>query len=215
MTKPTYWYNCKIPAELFFDILSTENLKLLAKEGKPKKGKLRRAWAKIFDEYFTLKDDSRLRLILKVKGDILRITNKIQTIEGALKVLALLHDYVVVGEVKDALDEVCKSLSLLGIKIDTSKPINKEILNNLNVNVAAFKTKLAIEEDRLKKLTKGVKTTFEDNCVAIEGALGRSINETVSLRKYISYEKDAKKRSDAARAANSRQNKASKARGGR
>ena len=93
---------------------------------------------------------------------------------------------------EEDLKETLELLKKAGINIVFENPILEEIKKALEFGLGGLKTRLAIEEDGLKELSKGAKSTFEDSCVAIEGVLNRTINESVSLRKYIALEKQAK-----------------------
>lgn len=185
--KKKYWHDTRLPAELFFEILQSGKFKKLIIKGKPSKGELRKAWSKIFDEYFTIKDDTQLKEILRVKKNILKSTLKIQTIEASLKIFAL-------GKLnKETTTNIVNKLKEIGVFIDLKKSLNEEVLRILKTHLAGLKTSLQLEEHQLKELTKGATTTFEDNCVNIEQCLGRSITENVSLRKYLAYEAQAKR----------------------
>lgn len=181
--KRKYWHDTRLPAELFFEILESGKLKRLTTKGKASKGDLRKAWSKILDEFFELKNDSQLKIIIRTKKEILNQSIKIKTIENTMRVLS------VVSLPRETVENIVEKLKDLHIHIDLEKPLNKEILRVLEVDLAGLKTRLEIENDKLKGLTKGAKATFEENCVNIEGALGRSISEGVSLRKYVAYEK--------------------------
>lgn len=200
--KPKYWYNTKIPAELFFDILESGQLKDLIISGKPKVKELQKAWTKIFDEYFKIKDDGKLRIIIKTKSEILKLTLKISVIENTLKILSI-------GKLpKENVVKITNKLKSINVFINPEKPINKQVLQKLKTTVAGLKTRLAIEEDNIKKLGLEAKSSFEADCVNIESALGRSINESVTLKKYLEYAKAAKKISNNRRASNNRRKSA-------
>ena len=206
MSKKKYWYNTKIPAYLFFEILESEKLKKLTIEGKPSKGDLRKAWSKIFDEFFTIKNDAQLKQILRRKNNIIRLNAEIKSAENALRVITMLQGVLVDSRLKESLKSLYESLKLLNIHLDIEKPINTEVLNALQISIAGLKTKLSIEEDELGDITKGAKSSFEDSCVAFETALGVTTNEIMSLRKYLSYEKSFKEKNKRARQQNKKRN---------
>lgn len=192
--KKIYWSDTKLPAHLFFEILESENLKLLSIKGKPSKSDLSKAWSNIFDEFYSLKNDTQLKQILRRKKSIIELNANIKISENALKVITIFKDVLVDDRLKNDLESLYNSLKQIGIHLDITKPINTEVLSVLQISVATYKTKLKIEQDELKSLTSGAKSSFEDSCVGIENVLDRTINEKVSLRKYVSLEKSAKEK---------------------
>ena len=54
---------------------------------------------------------------------------------------------------------------------------------------------LKLEEHNLSELSKGEKSSFEDSIVSLEGVFSFSIDENVSLAKYLSYQRSALKKS--------------------
>lgn len=180
------YHDTRIPAVLFFEILESENLKRLVIKGKFKKKELRKAWERIFDEYFLIKDDQKLRLILRMKKKIISLNHKINVVQNALKAVS------VAPFSDEDLLLIIEKLKGLNIHINKGNNLYDEIIGAMNTQVAAVKTQIEIEQMKLKEITKGATSTFEDNCVGIENVLGRGISEDVSLRKYLSYEKSAK-----------------------
>jgi len=185
------WHNTKMPADLFFEILDSENLKLLVKDipenkglKKPKKKELQKAWDNIFDEFYEYSDNPKLRLILKVKKTILIKTRRLTIIKLAIENLA----YASLPE--ENFVKIVEGLRKMRIKIDLKKPRREEILRVLKVDLAQLETDIEIEKDNLSNLTKGEKRTFEENCVSLEDA-GYQVAETVTLRKYMAYIKAA------------------------
>lgn len=182
------WHNGEIPARLFFEILETGKVGLLvkyvpgSKAHAPTLNALNSAWSKIYDEFFTLKDDRKLRLIIKTKKDILQLYRTIETIRPILWALS------VTPFSEDQLKEIVEQLVLYGININLDNPISGEIHKALTLELGGIETRLKLEEDNLKNLNAGEKQTFEDNCVQFEEFEFR-VDENVSLRRYVSYEK--------------------------
>lgn len=196
------WQNCDLPAKLFFDILENGKLVKLVIEGQsealktPPTRKLVRAWTGIYDEFFTIKDDPKMKLIFKVKKKVLSLKHRIDLAEQCLYALAT------TAFTDEQLQDLAKRLMKYHISIDLSKDLREELLRVLKSDLPAIKTDLEVEIGNLEKLTKSEKANFEDNCVAFEG-FGYQINEQVSLRKYLAYEKavitKSKKYKDAGR----------------
>lgn len=197
-----YWSDCSLPASLFFEILeSDDKTKLIQKDiyskyqKLPKKQELENAWDDIFDEFFKLKNDPKMRLILKVKKSILVLYAKINTIDTVVRAVSSM---IMTEEMRDGL---LTKLKPLGVHFEKGLNSREKILKILNYHLAGFRNRIALEEDNLKQLTKGVRQTFEEKCVALE-EFGYSISEDVSLRRYLAYEKGAKKQNSNGRSTN-------------
>lgn len=182
------WDNGEIPARLFFEILKTEDLTLLKKDKNKEVSKknLRRNWEKIYDEYFELKDDQRMHLIVQSQKDIISLAASVELVKQAL--------YVIVSKQLD--DKQIKTLSkrirALGYPFDDSDPLSSA--HQLLIDhIPSIETRIEFEKENLKSLTEGKAATFEDNCVAFE-TFGFSVDENCSLRRYIAYEKAVLKR---------------------
>ena len=182
------WHDAKIPAYLFFDILQTENLKLLIrKKGKLSKNDLEKAWASIYDEYYLLKGDRKLDLIIRTKKRILELMYKVEVVKP------ILYSICTVPFNEEQLNELAEKLKKVGFKLDLEDPLTS-VLNILQSEIPAIETRIEIEKDNLKLLTDGEAATFEENCVAYE-SFGYKIDESCSLRRYVAYEKAAIKKS--------------------
>ena len=186
--KKKYYKDLKIPAYLFFDILESNELKLLIIKGEPKEGKLEKAFTKIFDLYYEARNDGKLKLILKTKKNIIKLYRKIGIIEAV--VLSLVQ----FSFPKENIKELIAGLRKGGININEDLDLDKELLRVLKNDLAGLKTHLALEESNLKDLSKGEKSSFEDSIVALENVFNFAIDENVSLAKYLSYQKSATKK---------------------
>ena len=178
-----------VPAMLFFDILENNKLKALTIKGKPTENQLNKAWANIFDEFFKLKNDAKMRLVLKTKKEIIKLYRKIAIIEAT--VLSLVKFEFPKEKTIILIDLLAKGQ----IHIDKTKDLDAELLKVLQNDLAGYQTALKLEEHNLEQLTKGVKSTFEDSLVMLEGSAGYAIADNVTLKKYLSYERSAIKRS--------------------
>lgn len=182
------WYNGEIPARLFFEILKTENLNLLKKDKdkKVKQKQLKRNWSKIYDEYFELKDDQKMRNIIDIQKDIISLATSIELVKQAL--------YVIVSKKIDKaqLKILSEKIKALNFPFDPEKPLDSAH-RLISEYIPALETRIELEKENLKSMTDGQASTFEDNCVAFE-SYGYSVNENCSLRRYIAYEKAVLKR---------------------
>lgn len=181
------WYNGKIPAYLFFEILTSQDLTLLKKDkGYAKERDLKSAWAKIYDEYFTLKGDPKMALIVKTQADIITMARTIEVVRQTVYAICTVKfdDTQLVGLIAKVRE--------LGFDFDEKNPLDS-CLSILKEQIPSYETRIEIEKDNLEMLTKGVASTFEENCVAYEG-WGFKIDENCSLRRYVAYEKSVLKK---------------------
>ena len=186
--KTKYYKDLKVPAYLFFDILETNDLRLLIIKGEPKEGKLKKAFSRIFDLYYEVKNDGKLKLILKTKKNIIKLYGKIGMLECV--VLSLVQFTFPEDKVKGLIEGLRKG----GINIDESVDLDSELLRVLQTDLAGYKTHLALEEHNLKELTKGEKSSFEDSLAALEDVHNRPMDENMSLAMYLARQKSAKEK---------------------
>ena len=184
--KSKYYKDLKVPASVFFEILDTNVLSLLVIKGSPTVNQLEKAFSKIFDKYFEKKNDTSLKLILKTRKNIIRLYRKIAIIESV--VLSL----VKFKFPEEHVEKLIAGLRKGGINIDETIDLDKELLRVLQIDLEAERTMLLLEENNLKELTKGKKSSFEDGIVSIEGVLGYSLKEDITLAKYLAYEASVK-----------------------
>lgn len=185
--KARLWKDGEIPARLFFKILETQDLCLLKrKKGKAGKGTLQKNWSKIYDEYFELRDDPRLRIIVEVQLSIVTMLRRAEIARHAVRALstAKFDD--------EQMCDVIEGLKSLGFSFDMENPLDS-ILKILKNDIPALETRIELEKETLDNLTKGVASTFEESCVAYE-SWGFKIEEDCSLRRYVAYEKAAKQK---------------------
>jgi hypothetical protein len=183
------WHNGEMPARLFFEILTTSNLKLLKiTDGKAKKKELKRNWTKIYDEYFVLKNDPKLALIVKTQVDIAKLVRMIEVTRQALyAIVTVQFDN---NQIKILADKITEQ----GFYFDVENIIDS-VHNILHNEIPSIETSIEILKDNLKDLTEGVSSTFEESCVACEG-WGYKIDENCSLRRYVAYEKAVKSKAN-------------------
>ncbi len=138
--------------------------------------------------YYDVKNDCKLKLILKTKKNIIKLYRKIGIIEAV--VLSLVQFRFP----KDKVKELITNLRKGGININENLDLDKELLRVLKNDLGGLRTHLALEEHNLKELSKGEKSSFEDSIVALEGVFNFAIDEKVSLAKYLSYQRSASKK---------------------
>lgn len=190
------WDNCEIPAKLFYKIIDTNDQSLLVIKGNPSKDLIVESWEKIYDEFFKLKNDGKLKLVLKAQLQIIKLEFQIKTIKNILYALS------VTPFTKKERIEIIKSINTIGTNIDLKKYeslsgeesyifLKKEILRTYKFVLPGINNKLKLERGNYDNLTekKEIISSFADNCVNIENALGRAIDDNMSLEKYLSYEK--------------------------
>ena len=190
------WNNCDIPAKLFYKIIETNDDSLLIIKGNPDKTKLNDSWRLIYDEFFTIKNDGKLKLVLKSRFEIIKLDYKLQTIKNILFTISTApltkDERILLMEGLNKLDvniNVEEYKKLVGFKSELF--LKEEILRIHDYILPSIINKLNLEKGNYENLTekKEIISSFEDNCVNIENALGRQIDENMSLRKYLSYEK--------------------------
>lgn len=181
------WYNGEIPARLFFEVLKTQDLSLLKRnKGKAKEVDLKRNWANIYDEYFELKDDPKLVLIIRTQTEIIQMIRQVEIVRQAVYAISSVQFD------KDQMASVIKGITDMGFSFDPDNPLDS-VLQIIKYEIPSIETRIEIEKDNLKNLTQGAASTFEDTCVAYE-SWGYKIDENCSLRRYIAYERAVKQK---------------------
>ena len=179
------WHNGEMPARLFFEILTSKDMNLLKiSEGTAKKKDLKRNWSKIYDEYFVLKNDPKLALIVRTQVDIAKLVRSIELTRQTLYAICTIQFD------NEQLATLAGRITEQGFYFDVENPLDSvhRILQN---EIPSIETSIEILKDNLKDLTEGVAATFEESCVACEG-WGYKIDENCSLRRYVAYEKAVK-----------------------
>lgn len=182
------WNSLKVPAVLFFEVIETNNIELLTIKGKPTIKQLIDSWEQIYDLYFQKKNDTKLKLILKTRAEIHEAEFRIKTIKNVVNVFRTLP------LTKDQQQRLINKLNEINVYIDSNKGLLNELHRLATVFIPQLETRLEIDRMNLDELTKGKKTDFNDACVSIENILERTIEENVSLAKYLSLEKAADKK---------------------
>jgi len=183
--------NCDIPARLFFNNLSAGDLSVL---GTGTQEELQKAYYSILDEYCELDNNTAFIEAFKKEEIISLIQSDIATLETAL--YAIIYVELTKDErisIIDKLNEWKPPHAV--IKFNKDNPILDEVLRVKKSVIGALKNRLNQEVSTRKKRVEKVKRTFEADCVSIEISLQVSINDDVTLRKFIEYSKQAIERS--------------------
>ncbi len=180
-SKGSFYRGLTIPARIFFDVMEDGDVRKLIKSGKPKQKKLEEAFEHTFDKYFELKNDGTLKLILKTRKRIILLYRKIGIIEAVIVSLSSFKFP------EDKVKLLVEGLKKGGINLLNEAPLDRELVRILKIDLAGFKTHLALEENNLKELTKGESDNFTDTIVFYENVLERGINEDLTLAKFLSY----------------------------
>jgi len=178
-----------IPAKFFFQILETKNYQLL--KPKPSEKDLEAVFIGIYDEFFLKSDNFEAKRYLEVTKEIAFINYKISSLKQSL------HFYFYNQTTKEMRDDFTKALfDGYGITIDPNLPFIDEVLRVLNIEIGILQNDLSFLESEFKlMISKSKKQAFdyEENVVAMEGVIGRSISDGIMLDKYIAYAKQSQK----------------------
>jgi hypothetical protein len=158
--------------------VNTGNLAYLIISGKP--GSLEVAWAKIYEEYLSLTNDTKFSTTFRIKKDIYYLTNKLQIIS------------TIVTHLEDRYNsELCKHLRSLGFNLKfTQESINKdlELVAKLSKSIILRVQQLNKEYATLTKEEKAVtKQDYYDAMASLEKFRGGGIDpKTTTLMQFIS-----------------------------
>ena len=187
-----FWYDLRIPAYLFFDVLDNQNVRLLIKEEydnrsvfPPKEKELQKAWSKLYDDFFAEMNDPKHKLILDVRKRIILYHRKIEMAQ------LVLFSVASKPMSKEQRDKLLTALSAIDVHINVENDHLQEIERALKVSIGSMKNMRALELENLKNLTKGAKSSFEDDCMLIEEH-GYRPDERMSMKMYIAYRKRIK-----------------------
>lgn len=176
-----------IPAKLFFKILNTNDYYLL---GFDTEAENKHAFEQIFDEYHALTQSGKLKNDIELKKQIALLNYKIEVIETTLYVLLNFP------MTKDQRQDIIVNLHSIGVTITPENNMVEQINKIAEVSLGSMKTKLKILVDQYDKRskTKEVKTTFEKMLVNIENVLNRTIDEAITMRKFLALQESANER---------------------
>jgi len=186
---PKYTSVDTIPAKVFFEILKTKNYQLLCP--KPKEKGLEQVFIAIYDDFFVKSNNAEANEYLKLTKEIAFLEYKIAYLKQAL------HFYFYNQTTEqmryDFLDALQKGYDII---IDRNLPFIDEVKRVLDIEIGIINNdltmaKLAFEEMTSKSKNKAFE--YEEQIVAFENVLKRSVTDDITLAKYIAYEKSVQK----------------------
>ena len=176
-----------IKAKVFFKILETKNYQLL--KPRPREKGLEQIFIGIYDEFFIRSDNDEAKQYLELTKQIAFLEAKIAYLKQAL------HFYYYNKTTKEMRLEFIEALSTgYDILIDIEAPFRDEVHRVLTVDVGIIENDLAFANAQYEEMTKKSKQkafNYEKNIVAIENVLKRSVNDDITLAKYVELEKSA------------------------
>lgn len=176
--------NCDIPAVLFFDELMHGNVSVL---GKGKEEDLKKAYFNILAEYVEL---SKNNTIKKWYNDVERISNIKRAISDVYAIISTICTFYGTKY----LEEFTKTINALEypkLNFDPKKDILSEI-ERINSVIGNLKNELYMVDNEKETEIKKAQKNFIKNIVSIQNSLGYSIEENVTLRKYIYLEQSVR-----------------------
>jgi len=186
---PKYHNIETIPAKVFFDILKTKNYQLL--KPKPSEQGLEEIFVEIYDEYYLKSENPKAKEFLELKNNVLIIQAKISVIT---KTLLFLYNTELT---KETFEETLSNLSQIGIFINKSNGKLDEIDRILSIEIGILKNDLnfyLMELESLESTSSKDVFDFYESLVSLENIHERTLEEKLSLAKYIQYEKLAKRK---------------------
>lgn len=185
LKKKIFYSDCSIPARLFFDHIIHGDISVL---GVGNNREVHNAYWSIINEFCELDNNNGLLKWFKLQvklSNTERAIHDVQTLLFPIKHLCE-DEYQI---------EVCvKFLNALKypvINFDTSKPLQEEIQRIESQVIGILHNELEMQKPAHEQEHKKIVKDFNDRLVAVENMLGRSIDDDVTLRKFISLEKSA------------------------
>jgi len=189
--------NCDIPAKLFFDVMHSEDyLKL----GGDSKEEAEKAYDVIFDEYFTLMPNNKLKSYLNRRHKINALKGIITCIQDEIYCIINIFDYPST-EFTESIDRINEYIGcylkqgkhLINVSkgvVDELERVRKQVIGILNNMLNSEIKQIPVEAEKTKYV-------FTDDLVAIQNVFGYNLPEDISLYKFASLCKAAKEKSDA------------------
>lgn len=177
--------NCYIPAKLFFDELMQGNINVLGK-GTPEQ--LHTAYMSIVDEYCELDNNRRMLDWFTKQNKISKIQRAISDVTACLRPIK----YICVTEEQFLRAiTVINSIEYPKVKFDVKKPLVDEITRVERSVIGILNNELNMLLSDDVKTKEKIKKEFFKRLVSVQNAIGRNLDEDITLRKFIFEEKAA------------------------
>ena len=177
-----------IKAKIFFKILDTKDYQLL--KPKPREKCLEQVFMSIYDEFFIHSENNEAKQYLELSKKVAEYEYKISNLKRAL------HFYYYNKTTKEMRLGFIEALKKgYDIEIDPNESFSSEVLRVLNIDLGILENELEISKNELIQLTKKETqkiSSYESKIVAVENVLKRSIDDDITLAKYIELEKSAR-----------------------
>jgi len=177
--------NLEIPAKMFFKIIDTSDLSLLGEDSAENQQK---SWNNIFDEYFELSGNKKIKSAMDKNFKLAFLELKIRKIKDCIHALMYIIPYECIQE-KQTIQGALKSLS---VKYDPSKNTIDECSRILKSDIGMLKNQINIILSGIPKSKESIKRTFEDDMSSIMRVLGFSVPIDISMYLYLSHLKTVK-----------------------
>lgn len=180
---------CDIPAKLFFEIVDKADYSLL---GFKTDADNQKAFDKIYDEYFELTQSPRAKKDFEMRLQISALHHKITVLDTTLNFIVNFP-----MTVQHRL-EIIDLLAEIGVKIDKEKDLVEQVNAIKHRVVGSLNNKLKIQLSYFEKLQKknNTKITYEQMVANIEDVLGRNLDDLMTLRKFVAYQKQKDQKID-------------------
>lgn len=202
--KAVKWNDATIPARIFFEMMHSADYSVLGST--PEENA--KAFMQIFDEYVDLDGNDRIVSLYRKKCRIVSLESRINAIN--MHLYAVLYTALNVDDrlkIIDSLNSIESSPGKSLVKFNVDKPLTEEVSRVQQFVIGNINNELNIERLTEKKQSEAVKYSFESDLVAIEDALGRTIPDDITLKKYIAYKKSAQEKAKQRKLSNGRTKK--------
>lgn len=177
-----------IKAKVFFKVLETKNYQLLKPKNREKG--LEAVFMRIYDEFFTASDNMEAKQYLELTGEIASLEYKLTNLKRALSFY-----YYNKTTKQMRLDFIAALKEGYDIDIDPEADFTSEVLRVLNTDCAFIENELTMLLAQYKEMTQKSQSkanSYERSIVGIENVLKRSVNDDITLAKYVELERAAK-----------------------
>lgn len=180
----------KIPAKLFFEVLSSKDYTLLQADNEDED--LEQVFIVIYDDFFVKSDNPEAKRYLALTTNIAFLEYKLATIKQVM-------EFAYFAQLtKEMRDKILKALEVgCGIYIDKEADFTEEVKRVMQVETGIIENDLTMEKLDLDSMVKNSSQKafdFYDNIVSLSNVHERNIDETITLAMYIALDKSAKQK---------------------